>query len=77
MFELAPNAAKTKWTETVLYIFCARSAGGEPCVDGFHPYAGLIMDAAGHLYGTTAEGGGHAGGIAEDGDGGGTVFELP
>ena len=35
--------------------------------DGGNPYAGLIMDAAGNLYGTTAQGG--------TGNGG-TVFEL-
>ena len=35
--------------------------------DGAVPYAGLIFDAAGNLYGTTVEGGTY---------GGGTVFEL-
>ena len=35
--------------------------------DGVDPYAGLIFDAAGNLYGTTSEGGTY---------GGGTVFEL-
>ena len=35
--------------------------------DGYRPYAGLIMDAAGNLYGTTTFGGVH---------GFGTVFEL-
>jgi uncharacterized repeat protein (TIGR03803 family) len=68
VFELTPNSARTKWTEAVLYSFCARSAGGHLCVDGESPYAGLIMDRSGHLYGTTLGGGAHAGG---------TVFELP
>ena len=36
-------------------------------LDGLHPYANLIFDAAGNLYGTTATGGGHDNG---------TVFEL-
>ena len=36
--------------ETVLYRF----TGG---VDGLHPYAGVIRDSAGHLYGTTLNGG--------------------
>jgi uncharacterized repeat protein (TIGR03803 family) len=64
VFELTPNEAKTKWTETVLYSFCAQ---GEPCTDGQAPYAALTMDASGKLYGTTSAGGP---------DGWGTVFEL-
>jgi uncharacterized repeat protein (TIGR03803 family) len=51
--------------ETVLYSFC--SEGGENCTDGWQPYAGLIQDAAGNLYGTTSSGGAI---------GGGTVFKL-
>lgn len=35
--------------------------------DGASPYAGLIFDASGNLYGTTYEGGAY---------GGGTVFEI-
>ncbi len=73
VFELTPNAAKTKWIETVLYSFCAHVVG-KNCTDGAAPEAGLIMDAAGQLYGTTEEGGAHAGPF---GAGGGTVFELP
>jgi uncharacterized repeat protein (TIGR03803 family) len=68
VFELTPNAARTKWTETVLYSFCAEAPN---CADGSHPYAGLIMDGSGHLYGTTSEGGARAGVW-----GGGVVFEL-
>jgi uncharacterized repeat protein (TIGR03803 family) len=48
VFELAPDG-----TETVLYSFCQQSG----CADGANPYAGLIMDAAGNLYGTAAGGG--------------------
>jgi hypothetical protein len=64
VFELTPNAAKTTWTETVLHSFC----GYDSCIDGSYPMAGLIMDAAGHLYGTTVLGGAY---------GYGTVLELP
>jgi hypothetical protein len=64
VFMLTPNAAKTAWIETVLYNFCAR--GGSNCTDGRLPVAGVIRDAAGHLYGTTQSGG----------IGFGTVFEL-
>jgi uncharacterized repeat protein (TIGR03803 family) len=65
VFELTPNAAKTKWTETVLYSFCARGAGA--CTDGSGPIASLIRDASGRLYGTTLAGGAHNSG---------TVFQL-
>jgi uncharacterized repeat protein (TIGR03803 family) len=63
VFELTPNGSA--WTETILYNFCSQ---GLPCVDGSQPHAGLIMDAAGNLYGTTSNGG--------SAGGGGTVFEL-
>jgi uncharacterized repeat protein (TIGR03803 family) len=38
-------------TESILYSFGASST------DGVQPYAGLIMDSAGNLYGTTVDGG--------------------
>src|SRR5579864_2632791 len=37
----------------VLYSFCSAPA----CSDGEFPPAGLILDAAGNLYGTTSNGG--------------------
>jgi hypothetical protein len=43
VFALTPNAAKTAWTETVLYSFCALYS----CTDGYGPFASLIMDGAG------------------------------
>jgi uncharacterized repeat protein (TIGR03803 family) len=51
LFELSPGAGGT-WTETVLYDFCSLSG----CVDGTHPFAGLIFDSAGNLYGTASSG---------------------
>jgi uncharacterized repeat protein (TIGR03803 family) len=62
-FELSPTGST--WTETVLHSF-----GGTG--DGIFPYAQMIFDSAGNLYGTTAYGGAHGTGEA----GGGTVFEL-
>ena len=60
VFELSPEKGGV-WTETVLYRF-----GGTPN-DGSLPYAGLIMDKKGNLYGTTTGGGAYSFG---------TVFKL-
>jgi uncharacterized repeat protein (TIGR03803 family) len=49
-FEFSPNGGGG-WTETVLHSFC--NGGG----DGYRPFAGLIIDHAGNLYGTAAVGG--------------------
>ena len=49
VFELMP-AAGGHWTEQVLHEFGNGS-------DGYAPFAGLIFDAAGNLYGTTSTGG--------------------
>jgi len=59
-FELTP-AAGGSWTETVVHNFDADGT------DGSTPAAGLISDTTGNLYGTTAQGGAHGGGI---------VFEI-
>jgi len=64
VFELKPKAGGT-WTEKVLHSF----SGGN---QGSFPYAGLILDAAGNLYGTTAG----TLRIGEDIIDYGTVFEL-
>ncbi len=50
VFKLKKNAGKTTWTETVLHSFSEFD-------DAEGPRAGLVMDAAGALYGTTAYGG--------------------
>ena len=58
VFEL--TRAGSGWTEAVLYNFQSGS-------DGSGPFAGLIFDQLGNLYGATAAGGQ---------GGGGTVFKL-
>jgi len=58
VYKLTPSGSG--WTETVIYSF----TGG---TDGATPYAGLIFDQAGNLYGAAASGGT---------TNGGTVFEL-
>jgi uncharacterized repeat protein (TIGR03803 family) len=61
VFELTP-AGGGNWTETVLHSF-----GSTSTTDGAFPYATLVLDSVGNLYGTTLEGGtGRSG----------TVFEL-
>lgn len=42
--------------ESVLHTFCRQ--GGKHCADGFNPYAALVFDRQGNLYGTTGSGGG-------------------
>ncbi len=54
VFELSPPGQKGgAWTETSIYAF--RGVNG--ATDGFTPAGGLIVDAKGSLYGTTAYGG--------------------
>ncbi|HEV3278666.1 MAG TPA: choice-of-anchor tandem repeat GloVer-containing protein [Terriglobia bacterium] len=50
-------------TLRTLYSFCARSS----CTDGEYPYAALVQDTNGNLYGTTSSGGAN---------GRGTVFSI-
>jgi len=66
VYELTPSNGG--WSETILHGF----TGG---TDGAEPYAGLIFDNVGNLYGTTYEGGN----LACSGGGGqgcGVVFQL-
>jgi hypothetical protein len=61
VFRMAPwRGSETVWTFSALYDF-----KGVP--DGRYPAAPLVLDSAGHIYGTT-EGGGDSGN--------GTVFEV-
>lgn len=60
VFKLTRPKSAGKWTETVLYSFGTGT-------DGAIPVAGVTLDAAGNVYGTTSEGGVY---------GLGTVFEL-
>lgn len=66
VFELSPAASG--WTEKLLHSFA-----GYP-KDGADPVGSLIFDAAGNLYGTTAEGGKHS--TCPYDATCGTVFEL-
>jgi uncharacterized repeat protein (TIGR03803 family) len=66
VFELSPPARQhTGWRESVLWNFGASG-------DGYYPWAGLIADKWGNLYGTTYCGGTNS----CFGSSGGTVFEL-
>jgi uncharacterized repeat protein (TIGR03803 family) len=69
VFELVPNKGGTAYTQKVLYSFCSETG----CTDGSASVAGLVIDAAGNLFGTTAIGGNPA---VNGGAGFGTVFEL-
>lgn len=53
VFQLTPDG-KDGWSESALYNFCAARYN---CNDGTYPYAGVIFDASGNLYGTTYQGG--------------------
>jgi len=53
VFQLSPPAQKGgRWTETLIYQFQGKGSN-----DGSVPNGGLIIDAAGNLYGVTAYGG--------------------
>ncbi len=66
VFELTPKAGGG-WTEKALHSF---NLNGK---DGANPTAGVVLDAAGNLYGTTLEGGSFS---SECQYGCGTVFEI-
>jgi uncharacterized repeat protein (TIGR03803 family) len=69
VFRLTPHSDH-KWTETVLHSF-SKSRGGSG------PWTGVILDSAGHLYGTTFSGGTLNGVCGEFGNTGcGVIFEI-
>jgi len=69
----APAAHAQAYTEQVLYSFCAQPN----CADGSVPYAGVIRDSAGNLYGATSQGGVSARPCSVFGNTGcGVVFKL-
>jgi uncharacterized repeat protein (TIGR03803 family) len=68
VFELTPNGSGG-WTKATLYSFQGAS-------DGAYPFSGVIFDQTGHLYGTTAEGGGTVCLVADESVGCGVVFEV-
>lgn len=61
VFELVNSSGS--YSEKVLYSFAGSQSGG----DGANPFASLVMDSSGNLYGTTV-----FGGLYQEG----TVFEL-
>lgn len=67
VYKLTP-AESGPWTQTVLYTFTAGS-------DGAFPWAGVILDSSGNVYGTTVTGG-HAFSCNAGGGGCGVVFKL-
>ena len=61
IFKLTPPAsAGAPWTHAVIYHFRPPTEDDQPNADGTNPFAGLIVDQQGVLYGTT-NGGGRAG----------------
>jgi uncharacterized repeat protein (TIGR03803 family) len=72
-FELMPPAKPDDaWTESVLHVFRGYSSNG----DGASPEGGLVIDAAGNLYGTTAYGGNGPCTLLGSAIGCGAVYEM-
>ncbi len=47
------TSSRKKWTETIVYKFCALAN----CADGATPYSSPMIDGSGNLFGTTTGGG--------------------
>jgi hypothetical protein len=72
VFQLSPPAKKgDPWTETILYQFKGKTSN-----DASVPAGGVILDAAGNVYGTTAYGGTGDCVLLGTSAGCGTVYEL-
>jgi uncharacterized repeat protein (TIGR03803 family) len=70
VFELSPpSGGGVPWNETTLFTFNGKAEGG-------YPYAGVVFDSTGNLYGTTAIGGSWSGTTCKPTDGCGVVYEL-
>jgi uncharacterized repeat protein (TIGR03803 family) len=67
VFRMTPDG-----TLTTFYSFCAQTG----CTDGANPYAGLIQDTNGNLYGTTNAGGANNSGTVFQLDLGGSLTTL-
>lgn len=67
VFELVSDAGG--WNVSVLYSFCSQGQG-MGCPDGASPQAGVAIDKAGNLYGTT-----EYGGLLKN-QGNGTIYKL-
>jgi uncharacterized repeat protein (TIGR03803 family) len=70
VFQLTPTQ-KGPWKETVIHNFPTPRYH-----DGELPYAGLVIDTAGNLYGSTLDGGGQNESQCNDYDGCGVVYKL-
>ena len=71
VYELSPPSSGPGWTEKILMQF-AEGGAGNPGLNGFLPYAGVIGDGSGDLFGTTSGGGSNYG----SSDPGGVLFEI-
>ena len=69
VYKIVPAGADSQ--QSVVYAFCQK----KDCVDGESPQAGLMLDAAGDLYGTTYFGGANLG-LDQFGLRAGTVFRI-
>ena len=65
VYKLIPQGQR--WTRTVLHSFAESPPAGTAGTDGVNPFAGVIFDSSGALYGTTVFGGN---------SGNGTVYKL-
>jgi uncharacterized repeat protein (TIGR03803 family) len=65
VFQLTPSGGT--WTESTVHDFCALAN----CIDGGLPFAGVVVDGSGNIFGTAP-----LGGVGESEDCCGVLFEL-